>query len=267
MATCSSVIHFIFHAFLFLHVWGVMASTLRANTSVSSHQGNPERQCPSPNAPVTSIQDLSSQYCNIFQTGNRNAASFRWFKFLADRASSKSESEFLALNKGYCPISGSPIPGTQSGKVTLKKVGGGTETGLFHFCCWPCLCDMIDLVRVDTKSISRSGGSSNLRVLVIGDPCTNASQLTEPFSDPFGRGSQITLENAAPEVTCSGSKVNEAVFSDGGHPIIGILYTDAGSATIEADDMVTQCSERADAGFNSGMGLIFRKVAEISPLE
>lgn len=247
-----------------LHLLSLLLAGTASKIQMNSSAESPHK-CPSPNDAVTSISDLYTQYCNIFPTGNRNAASFKWYKFIQDRASSKSESEILELNKGYCPISGSPIQGTSRGKVTLKKVGGGTETGLFHFCCTPCLCDMVDLVRVDTKTVAQSGGSSNFNVLVMGNPCTNPNKLDEDFTDPFS-GAHVSLKSAAPEITCTGSQLDGAILSDAGHPIIGILYADDGGNSLEAADMVEECAQRASGGYASGMGLIFRKVAEISPL-
>lgn len=241
------------------------AKKLHVNKSSSLQQS----RCPSPDDPITSIDDLNDQSCNVLHNGNNwqtgSAASFKWFKFLADRAASKSESEFLELNKGYCPISGGPISGEDSGKVTLRKVGGGTETGLFYFCCPSCLCDMVDVVRVDTKSIARKGGSSSFRVLVIGNPCENPSKLIEQFDDPVHPGTKVTLRDTAPEVACTGSKLDGAILSDGGHPIVGILHPNTGSATVEDTDMVKECKARK-VDSEIGMGEIFRKVAEITPL-
>lgn len=224
----------------------------------------PHRQpqnCPSSNASVNSISDLASQYCNIFTTGNRNAASFRWFNFLMSKTHTLTPSSFEELNKGYCPISGSPIGGTNKARVSLKTVSGGTETGSFHFCCDPCLCDMVDMVRVDTKTIHVGTDNSQYKVLVHGDPCKNEEQLKEAFTDPFS-GSSVKLAAVAPEVTCEDGSLKGAQKSDAGHPIIGLFFADPGTTP----SATAACAKRASGGYQSGMGLIFRKVAEITPI-
>lgn len=230
-----------------------------------------DRNCPSPNAEVKTISDLSQQYCNVFPTGNRNAASFRWFSFLADKATSMSANSFEAVSKGYCPISGSPIAGTNLARVRLEKVGGGSETGSFYFCCDPCICDMRDLVRVDTKTLTFMGGQTKqYKVLVHGDPCAHPDKLAEEFTDPFS-GRNESLKDSAPEVQCTDGKLTGAISSDGGQPIIGVFFADPGSEDAGVVDGTTpqsvqQCEDRKHNGFNSGMGLIFRKVAGIKKI-
>lgn len=216
------------------------------------------RSCP------TDIEGLENTYDQIFPTGNRNAASFKWFKYVADCASEVGEAAFETLGKGFCPISGSPIPGDNIAKVMLSSVDGGESSGLFFFCCDPCICDMIDFVRVDSKTIS----SKQYDVLVIGDPCKNKEKLLENYTDPFS-GNSTNLQAEAPEIQCDGDQLQGAAMSDAGHPIIGLFYPEeTATATIDGttSNQTTTCSNRANAGYNSGMGMIFRKVAGINPI-
>jgi len=223
--------------------------------------------CPDPDAPVNTLDDLIANYCNIFPTNNRNAASFKWFKFLADRAAQKTEADFLSLSKGYCPISGSPIPGTNIGKVTLNKVGGGTSTGYFHFCCSPCICDLTDWVHADTKMMTFADGVKSVQVLVLGDPCKHSEKLQEKFVDPFS-GHEESLQETAPEIVCQGDVLQGTIFSDGGYPIIGIFYQTVQGNSMDGTtaDVQAECDQRASSGYASGMGQIFRKVAMINPI-
>merc|ERR1719235_679967 len=89
----------------------------------------------------TDVSGLEKKYNEIFsKSGNRNAASYKWFSYIHGCAQEVGQSAFEALGKGFCPISGSPIGGENSAKVELAQVSGGTATGNFHFCCDPCIC-------------------------------------------------------------------------------------------------------------------------------
>jgi hypothetical protein len=219
---------------------------------------------------LSTVEDLSAQYSNIFKTGNRNAASHLWASYIFNRSASLSKATISTLFRGFCPVSGSPIPDRPytSYHVSLPTIGGGNVTGITHHCCWPCICDMEDRVRVDTKKISAADGAENYAVLVIGDPCTKPEELEKTFQDPFSGVAQ-KLSDAAPEVKCVNGKLVGAVYSDGGYPIIGMIYTDSTSLGLgyqEASKYDAQCLERKRAGYNSGMGLIFHLVASISPI-
>ncbi len=80
---------------------------------------------------------------------------------------------FAEVNRGFCPVSGSPISGVQRNVLTLPSVpelGGGPLSGVFLYCCWPCVCDMEDLVRVDTKTIQLADGAREYKFFVHGNP-------------------------------------------------------------------------------------------------
>merc|ERR1711865_803077 len=65
---------------------------------------------------------------------------------------------------GFCAVSGSPIrphdynryrltlphvPVTQNEAATSPSV-----TGYMHYCCWPCVCDTQDYIRIDTLTVT-----------------------------------------------------------------------------------------------------------------
>jgi hypothetical protein len=144
---------------------------------------------------------------------------------------------------------------------------------------------MTELVRVDTKAISTADGLKTFNFLVIGDPCLHEEQLNKPYTDPFN-GGQTTIAQDAPELTCSNGKLANAIFSDHGYVIMGMLFgpptgaspQSAMLATLPAQEQVQTisqdptwgfgkvCEERREQGYNSGMGKIFHKVAMISPI-
>ena len=51
-----------------------------------------------------------------------------------------------------------------------------------YYCCWPCVCDTQDFIRVDTKTIRTAEGPQKFRVAVIGNPCDDPSALTKQWS-------------------------------------------------------------------------------------
>ena len=76
------------------------------------------------------------------------------------------------------------------------------------------------------------------------------------------------------QVTCNGTRLDQAVMSDNGYVILGLFLDSevgakAGGETLDAKNeaqYAAQCEERKGRGYDSGMTDIFRKVAVISPL-
>lgn len=178
-----------------------------------------------------------------------------------------------SLFEGFCPISGSPTaPMAQSRyKLTLDLAdGSGTAEGLMYFCCWPCVCDTKDLLKVDTKRVITQDGERIYRFVVIGNPCIHPEQLLVEHEDPFGR-SPYSLAQSAPDLKCEGDTLRKAVLSDQGHVIIG-LFHDVPSSLSDGDlaatdaEMQPRCEARAQGGYSSGMGTIFRLAAGINPI-
>lgn len=92
-------------------------------------------------------------------------------------------------------------------------------------------------------------------------------KLDAPFTDPFS-GKNVTLKDEAPEVRCKGGQLAGAVFSDHGHPILGMFFSkdDLKVPYTKASEMAGKCNARKAQGYNSGMGAIFLKVAGITSL-
>merc|ERR1712086_729807 len=100
-------------------------------------------------------------------------------------------------------------------------------------------------------TITTAEGSSVHRFMVIGNPCKQANRIP----------------SEAPEVRCSAQgELIGAPVSDNGYIILAKFFDDDG---LEANDdtvFAGHCEQRKNAGYNSGMGEIFRKVAGISTI-
>eukprot|EP00960_Hanusia_phi_P062019 765019-Hanusia_phi.AAC.6 len=252
-------------------------------------------------------QDLWAEYHNIFRFGNRNAASHLWATFLLERSSQMTMKQLEYMFSGFCAVSGSPVRPSDYNRymLNLGTVLGGSRIGYMHFCCWPCVCDTQDFIRVDTKNVLTSEGVKQYHFAVIGNPCDHPEKLNEPFVQPFGYR-ETTLSFEAREIRCVDGKLAGATLSDHGYPIIAMFFDLPGqnpsvegqarnmsaNALLKAVESPSRrvapqpgrvlqvsgvyvqdeyewkeyCSQRAAAGYNSGMGEIFRKVAAISPI-
>lgn len=211
------------------------------------------------------VNDLHEQYYNIFKSGNRNAASHLWSSFLLDRSHEMNQQKLTYFFSGFCGVSGSPLEPLDRTRyrLTLDKVGGGKQTGYMYYCCWPCLCDTRDYIQVDTKNITTKDGEAQYHFAVIGNPCHRPEDLSKPFDDLSG--GETTLEREAPELRCQNGKLEGAHVSDHGHIIISMFFDEnQSSKSIDEAMFNGKCEERAKAGYDSGMGQIFRKVAAIS---
>mmetsp|Transcript_36387 Transcript_36387/g.111560 ORF Transcript_36387/g.111560 Transcript_36387/m.111560 type:complete len:278 (+) Transcript_36387:578-1411(+) len=236
-------------------------------------------------------RELHQQYSMVFQHGNRNAASHRWSSYILERATSMPDAQLELLFSGFCAVSGSPVSPGDYKRYRLHlahAATGAPETGFMYYCCWPCVCDTHDFIKVDTLTITTSEGPKQRRFAVIGDPCANEAQLDVPFIQPFD-GRTTTLRRDAPEVRCSGGRLEGATFSDHGHVILTLFFdspddaapvdavveapqpgrvTTAGGVLFQDDvEWTGTCADRASRGYDSGMGEIFRKVAAITPIE
>jgi len=280
---------------------------------------------PPATAKGATVQDLHREYNRIFRYGNRNAASHRWSTFLLERSTQMTTDRFELFFSGFCAVSGSPVRPSDYNRyrLTLPRLGGGSVSGTMHYCCWPCVCDTQDFIRIDTKNVTTriNEQSNELQTkqhyfAVIGNPCNNPEKLTEPFHQPFYGGRTTTLAETAQEVRCNEDGTLEgATLSDHGYVIISMFFdaqevltnqvseelhqhqlqdddNAAGISTTESNlpppqpgrvtslsrpdgsvllfqderEYAPQCQDRADNGYNSGMGEIFRKVCAISPI-
>merc|ERR1711988_642680 len=252
-----------------------------------------------------SHQDLHRECRNVFRHGNRNAASHLWSAFLLDRAAGMTHKELVHIFGGFCAVSGSPVNPHDYSRYLLRLdnvMGTGKEAGYMQYCCWPCVCDTQDFIRVDTKNVTTASGERQYRFAVIGNPCDHPEELDKPFQQSFGWG-ETTLRHDAPEVRCSDDgRLLGAHMSDHGYVILTMFFDDgddfdkpgalvtaaSGRVAVKAPqgeptpgrvikspsgltyqdehEFSGMCESRKNAGYNSGMGEIFRKVAGISPI-
>jgi len=240
----------------------------RVLTNASETQQHQNQDVWNPTSPA----DLEKKYHEIFKTSNRNAASHLWASYILQRKTELTHAQISMLFTGFCPVSGSPLSRPEGSRY-FSQLPGATVAGYTYHCCWPCICDLTDLVKVDTKTITDSSGTDKqYHFTVIGDPCEKAGITV---CNEKGEAGCIPYE--APEVVCEGTSLKGATLSDAGHIIIGI-YEVGGSYTkndyidyeTESDDdgntLKSSCEDRASNGYGGGMGEIFRQVAELSPL-
>ena len=199
-----------------------------------------------------SIQDLSREYNTIFRHGNRNAASHLWSTFLLERAPQMAVERLQFFFSGFCAVSGSQVRPSDYNRyrLTLPLVGAAAAaadrntttkvTGFMHYCCWPCVCDTQDFIRVDTLDVtSRDGVVRQHYFAVIGNPCDYPERLEESFVQPFqyARGRTRTLSQAAPELKClEGGVLKGATLSDHGYIIICMFFDAVPASSLVEDE-------------------------------
>jgi len=235
--------------------FAAVSAVILANGNQVAPSGNQVAN-PGPAWDGQSPQDLHKEYYAVFTKGNRNAASHRWGSFLFERAFQMTEDRFDLLNSGYCAVSGSPVHPSDRTRyqLTLPALGGGTRTGIVYYCCWPCVCDTQDFIKVDTKTVVLADGQEHeYWWMVIGDPCKNPD-------------AEIPWE--APEVNCVDGKLEGATFSDHGGVILAIFdQREMHEKRYQSEHQFADwCEQRKQGGYRSGMGHIFRQVAGINVL-
>jgi len=202
------------------------------------------------------VGDLEREYYNVFPARNRNAASHRWATFLLERSRNMDKDTFAEMFSGFCPVSGSVIrsPGARTlWQMTLPHAvdESHTITGGIHFCCWPCVCDTADFIRVDTKTVELKDQTYQFNFLVLGDPCEVNGTL---------------IPRSAPDANCDDEQLIKGTKSDHGFVIIGLLQELPSTPSQVDIQVASHCEDRAIGGYRSGMGTIFREVAGINPI-
>merc|ERR1719440_2135755 len=165
------------------------------------------------------VRDLHQEYYNIFKHGNRNAASHLWSTFLLERSHTMTVKKLKRMFSGFCAVSGSPVNPHDYNRYGLKlqKVSptghdaqaqvsattalatlSGTKHmfGFMHYCCWPCVCDTQDFIKIDSKTIqTKDKGAVKFYFAVLGNPCDHPEQLNKRFVQPFdGRATTLKYE-------------------------------------------------------------------------
>lgn len=204
------------------------------------------------------VRDLHLEYRNIFLKGNRNAASHLWSSFLLNRSALMEPERLEYMFSGFCAVSGSPVRPQQYTRyrMAIDSVSGeGAVEGYTYFCCWPCVCDTQDFIKVDTKTVHTVAGPRKYHWLVVGSPCTSPAHIPAE----------------APEVRCGEhGELTGAAMSDHGYVIITMfpLVSEVGELDAQAEtEFADDCESRKQMGYNSGMGEIFRQVAGINPIQ
>lgn len=222
------------------------------------------------------IRDLHDQEAKIFTYGSQKtqtrmggdhfAAAHLWSSFLLDKSDDMTDKKLTYLFGGFCAVSANPIEPADDMRyrLTLDQVGGGTRRGYTYYCCWPCMCDMKEFVKVDTKTVTlKNGKHHKYHFLVYGNPCGHPEKLSKHFDDPFA--GTTTLKKTAPAVHCKNGKLEGATLSDHGHIIMSMFFDDDQSLTAyDETEYKDRCEERARQDYNSGPGKIFRQLAGIN---
>jgi len=96
-------------------------------------------------------------------------------------------------------------------RLTLPRVGtGGFTTGFMYYCCWRCVCDTQDFIRIDTRNVTgRDGISQRRHFAVIGNPCERPASLEVLC----GSRDDDSVEN------CEGGPVYGRFDIGGGHDV------------------------------------------------
>ena len=139
------------------------------------------------------VRDLPGTRTSSVTAGRRA----RWATFLLERSGSMSAEKLTRMFTGFCAVSGSPITPSDYNRYQLEldsvAAPGERVSGFMHYCCWPCVCDTQDFIKVDTKTVTLRGGESRqFHFAVIGNPCDDPAALRRPFVQPFD-GRSTTL--------------------------------------------------------------------------
>lgn len=198
--------------------------------------------------------DLFNQYSCLFHpSNNRNAASHVWVNHLVNHSSNLSVDEFREQAKGFCPVSGSPISGSNEFVQDLSTTLGTQSRVAINYCCWPCTCDISDAnaqnkLHIHPSVVNTAGGSLNVNYIVIDDPCNSSANI--PIEAPAIQCNGNSLQNAIHVQTPIGSKV-----------AIGFAFDSQELPNYPS----TQCENRANNNYRSGMGMIFRNLLSLTP--
>lgn len=228
------------------------------------------------------IKGMQQQYNAIFAPSlNRNAASHLWAEYILSRRQELSHEEMVEMFTGFCPVSGSTLPVAGAtpfrSKLPLATDSSSHATGFTYHCCWPCICDTTDLLKVDYKTFADKTGTNKTHAfVVIGNPCASNPPTCMTTSSA---SLEECMPEEAPAVVCNKEgELTKAMKSDGGHIIIGMYFVEGSQITpVNYVDYETQamqdgktikaaCEKRREAGYNSGMGAIFQQVARINPI-
>jgi len=201
------------------------------------------------------VKELHDAYWQVFpKTYNRNSASHLWSTYVINKVwGTHTKEQIYNLFAGFCPISGSIVRPSRYSKwndLQLQSIFGGSMKASVNVCCWPCICDLQQFVKVDNVWIYTKNGWHSFLALVIGDPCINPEKIPK----------------AASELTCTNGVLKGASKSAHGHIIIGLVQSNETPAANTATSKQQQCDNRKKNGYKWGMGKIFVEIASINPI-
>lgn len=214
----------------------------------------------------------------IFKSGDSFGAAYLWSAFLLQQSHEMTDEKLTQMFSGFCAVTGNtidPEAGDARWRVTLDEIEGGKRTGYMYYCCWPCVCDTRDHVKIDTKTVRLSHGKKKKYYFaVIGNPCDHPEKFSKAFDDPF-EGHKALKDAISPDVQCDkDGKLKGAHTSDHGY-IILTMFSDVDQSlkANHEEEYEDRCRKRAHDGYKAGrdgeagMGKVFQKLAGISPVK
>ena len=154
-------------------------------------------------------EELRADWGKIFPNKNRNAGGALFFKYILDNSNSREE--FFEKNKMYCSVSGSLVrPGSEPDFVSVKSQDGNELIcGSLYRCCWPCSCDVMKFVQVQTLEKKFNEKIDLINVLTIKNPCEKQN-----FPEEVDRDS-----------LCIGTSLNKKRVTEiNGRLVVGMLF-------------------------------------------
>ena len=214
---------------------------------------------------------VNNHYKIIFpNNANRNAAGFRFFKYIYDNLAT-SEELFDTYNQFYCAVSGSIVSPENPNNFSVLKVSDNNNRcifGKYYRCCVPCNCDIMKYAQVTKTKIEipkNSGKFFYKNLLTIGDPCETISSTNklpnEVDQNVFKCNRKKNLE--------LGYRVdkNGKLTEEEGRLVIGVLYPIKENEKKLVDESLEICTTGTKRLYSDpdnlqyGMGDIFVKIA------
>lgn len=216
---------------------------------------------------------MSNHYKLIFpNNANRNAAGFRFFKYIYDNLAT-NEQIFDLYNTFYCGVSGSIVSPSSEENYSILKVKnrqGNCVFGKYYRCCVPCNCDIMKYAIVINTKIEMPKGSGKFiqrNLLTIGDPCvkiSNENPLPNEVDKNVFKCNNNMLEGAYRV------DENNNLTNNNGRLVIGVLYPVIEDEKEKVSNALNICTTGNKRLFSSpenlkyGMGDIFVKLALIN---
>lgn len=212
---------------------------------------------------------IDNHYDKIFfNNANRNAAGFRFFKYIYDNLADNEEL-FDLYNTFYCAVSGSIIQPRINNYsiVKVKDLNGNCVFGRYYRCCMPCVCDIMKYVRVVKANLEipkNSGRIIKRNLLTIGDPCQRNFSI---------KGLDKNVFNCFDNKLKLGYRVNKNnnITKDEGRLIIGVLFPlKEGDTENDVNKSINYCTTNQKRlltkpdNLKYGMGDIFVKLALVN---